>query len=646
MKFIKLTIISLFVLGYSAATEPFTINLITTNDLHGVLGEQSAGFMNPEYPPDILGMSAMYKYVVELREEADRQKEGMLILDGGNFFQGHPLGLADSGKTVIEWMNQVGYDALTPGAYDFITGAAALNRLAEMADFPFLGSNLSCNNCPITRGNIKPYIIKEVSGIRVGILGIVNSRLEYLASIENIPGINAGLEVPALRKWVPRMKKDGAEVIIVLASNGVPWDREEVYAEFIDSLNTGWNAAESSLNAVQMGYYAEGVDVIVSGGVSRGYRTPWYDPYSHVFIFQNYGGGTEFSHIRLLIDRDTHTFMGYESVIDGRISQTLLADDFTPDPQMHQWIADRVSVSLDELYRFDDWFDHPPAQKAVNVAAPVFTQDVWEIPSVNDPKLLEVITWNCEFFPANDDETIRMLSETVNDLDADLYAFQEIRYPGWFSRLMEKLPQYDYIISQQASFMDMAIVFKKDRFRFIRQLEPFADDDYNYAGRPPLRGDFFYLSDGRWIPLSVINLHMKCCDSGLIRRQKAVKMLYDYVNEEMEKGFDNFIILGDWNDDIKDDDIAHSFHPFMNDDRFYFPTWKITYDPLQASYPKEPYVSFLDHILVTRELMPEEASFSIRTLKIEDYVGGFDKYEENISDHRPVMLQFDPVSGN
>ena len=96
-------------------TEPIKINLVTTNDIHGVIGKQKANFMNPQYPPTILGGAAFSKYVDELRDEVNNNGEGLLILDGGNIFQGHPLGIADGGYTMIEWMNRIGYDAMVPG---------------------------------------------------------------------------------------------------------------------------------------------------------------------------------------------------------------------------------------------------------------------------------------------------------------------------------------------------------------------------------------------------------------------------------------------------------------------------------------------------------------------------------------------------
>ena len=132
---------------------------------------------------------------------------------------------------------------------------------------------------------------------------------------------------------------------------------------------------------------------------------------------------------------------------------------------------------------------------------------------------------------------------------------------------------------------------------------------------------------------------MKCCDSGLQRRQKAGEMLYDYLNTHYDKQ-PNIIVLGDWNDDTKDKEGEHCFEPFFEDDRFYFTTYEIAFDISQASYPKEPYVSFLDHILVSEHMIPRESSYDVQTIRMGDFMGGYEVYEMYISDHRPVMLSF------
>jgi len=299
--------------------------------------------------------------------------------------------------------------------------------------------------------------------------------------------------------------------------------------------------------------------------------------------------------------------MGYETVVDGKASQTLLADDFQSNREDAQWIESKIEVAQDLYYSGAN-------SKSSRTQSPQsLNRNNWDFPNLNKDDSIEIITWNVEFFPHANDSTILALAEAVLDLNADIIAFQ---------------PEYDFIVSQQASFMDLAIIYKNNMFELVRQIEPFAENDYNFAGRPPLQADLILNTDGQDIPLSIINLHMKCCDSGLARRQKAAQMLYGYLDESFAEQ-SNIIVLGDWNDDTKDEPGQHCFDPFFQDDRFYFTTREIAFDIEQATYPKEPYVSFLDHIMVSEELIPRGESYEINTLLM-----GY------ISDHRPVLLSF------
>ena len=388
-----------------------------------------------------------------------------------------------------------------------------------------------------------------------------------------------------------------------------------------------------NINALQLAYYLEDVDFVVAGGNSKGYWLPWYDPHSHTYVMQGYGSGTEFSHIKLLVDDSSHLFRGYETVIDGKASQTLLADDFQSSREDAKWIKSKIEDAQNLYYSGS-------ISKSSRTQSPqTLNRNDWEFPNLNKDDSIEIITWNVEFFPHANDSTILALAEAVLDLNADIIACQELRRTGWFSKLMAYLPEYDFIVSQQASFMDLAIIYKNNMFELVRQIEPFAENDYNFAGRPPLQADLILNTDGQDIPLSIINLHMKCCDSGLARRQKAAQMLYGYLDESFAEQ-SNIIVLGDWNDDTKDEPGQHCFEPFFQDNRFYFTTREIAFDISQASYPNEPYVSFLDHIMVSEQLLPRGTDYDVKTILMGDYMGGYDIYEAYISDHRPVLLSF------
>ena len=605
-----------------------SIDLISTNDIHGSISKQKAYFMNPKFAPTIVGGSGLYEYI---KNTVDMKSS--LIFDGGNFFQGHPISDIDKGKTIIDFMNKVGYTAAVPGPYDFIYGSRNLNYLVDSSEFPFLISNLICNDCDLVSKNFKKYIIKEINGVKIGILGIVDADLKSKVLSTNIMNIEVSGVKESLDYWVPLIK-DEVDVVIVLTSTGIPWDREDVYNEFIQKIIDKNEIDYKNLNAVEMGYFSNDVDIIVSGGFSKGYRTPWTDPNTGVDIVQNYGNGTSFGHLKLIIEDNKYKRFDY--VIKNNFSQTLLADDFAENKDLSDWIQDKNNLALEKLYKPLD-LNFYEVDGSINQVNKNLNEDNWNFPELGNDENFEIITWNCEFFPTADEKTINALSEAIHDMDVDVIAFQEIKMVGWFGRLMEKLPNYDFVISKHSSFMDQAIIFKKHEFKYIRDIEPFAENDYNFAGRPPLRLDLFRYADS--LHYSIVNLHMKCCDSGLNRRKNASQMLYDYISNEIDSGYSNFIVLGDWNDDLKDNYGEHCFDPFFNDSRFYFVTQDIVDDMSQASYPKEPYYSFLDHILVTRSFL-DDKDYLIKTIRMGDYMGGFNNYEKLISDHLPVLLSF------
>jgi len=598
-----------------------------------MLVSQKAEFFNPNFPPTIVGASGLNKYLDNLEINKKNQSYDPLILDGGNFFQGHPIGIADSGKTVIEWMNKIGYDALVPGKDDFIFGYKNLINLSDKANFPFLASNLVYEDSKETV--FDPFLIIEYRNLKIGILGIIPSNLDEFVLKKNINNLELIHEIKTLNKWVPKLKEDNVDVIILLTSLGVPWERKKIYNNFEDKYLEIKNKDDYICNnSVELSFFSEGVDVIISGGENKGYNMPLYNGYSHSYLFQNYGNLTEFGHFKLFIKNNQ--FVDYGTVVENKISQTLYIDDFEYDKDVYEWISDKHEEAIKIVY---------DTSKDVRISGDSFgskyndidEKNYWEVPSFKKEKKRSILTWNCEFFPAANDSTILALSEIVDDINVDIIAFQEIKKIGWFDKLMRELPEYDFIISKQSSFMHQAIIFKKEVYSLLNSMEIFAENDYNFAGRPPLRCDLINQVNNEKI--SVINLHMKCCDSGLNRRKKAANMLYEYLDSEIKTLNTRFIVLGDWNDDLKDKENEHCFESFLNDARFFFPTYDITFDIEQASYPKEPYVSFLDHILVTKSVINNDV-FEVQTIRLDKLMGDFDTYETYISDHYPVLLSF------
>ena len=189
------------------------------NSIESVLVEELG-----EYPPTIIGGAGFYKYLEDLKKD---DSINTLILDGGNFFQGTNFGMNDKGKTMGEWMNKLEYDVFVPGQYDFIFGVDNLNTILKNANFSIVGANLDCDNCI---ENLKPYVIKNIDGVKVGIIGIVNSEISELVPKSKLNDILIEYEKDALNKWVPEIKSKGADIVIGAHPHVVQpsfWDKKD-----------------------------------------------------------------------------------------------------------------------------------------------------------------------------------------------------------------------------------------------------------------------------------------------------------------------------------------------------------------------------------------------------------------------------------
>ena len=248
------------------------------------------------------------------------------------------------------------------------------------------------------------------------------------------------------------------------------------------------------------------------------------------------------------------------------------------------------------------------------------------------------MTWNLERFPLKGDTTMKAVAEIIQDLNVDIIGVQEVIKIGAFSEMMSWLPNYDFVISKQSSFLEQAIIYKKNMFTVLAQDEPFAMDDYYFAGRPPLVVDFLYHCGDVKKEICIVNMHLKCCGDGLYRRQQSMKQLHGFLKEKSKNGKDNIIVVGDWNDQLQDTGIYQSFSPFINDqENFLFVTSRIVNDPNQQSYPSWP--SFLDHIMIGRGYFDVfEKEGIVRSVNLDEWIGGWEEYESIISDHRPILL--------
>tara|TARA_B100000945_G_C20326072_1_gene570073 strand:- start:459 stop:1121 length:663 start_codon:yes stop_codon:yes gene_type:complete len=147
----------------------------------------------------------------------------------------------------------------------------------------------------------------------------------------------------------------------------------------------------------------------------------------------------------------------------------------------------------------------------------------------------------------------------------------------------------------------------------------------------------------------IINNHFKCCGDGYLdmfdesdeekRRFNAINLLKDYIDSNLSNK--KVIVMGDLNDDIAESNQNNVFINILNDiENYSFVDYEIAISDISNwSFPSWP--SHLDHILITNELFYDLNNSNILTIKVDEYLeGGWNEYDYNISDHRPVAISF------
>ena len=448
----KLTILFLNVIFVNILfANSFKLHLLFTNNIHGAIHEVPARFINPEFSPLLAGGAGAFTYADQLREEAKLKKDFVILTDAGNIFQGSQLGTYDGGSNIIKWMNWMAYDALVPGVRDFDQGVKNLSRLASEANFPFLASNLEGVE------GIEDYKIINANGVRIGLIGLITPFISDGLLPEYYKGTNVSDIMKTLNTQIEKIR-DEVDLIFVLSHLGIPYDRDEEYNDFIRDIEQRLD--RPIRNAIELAHFAKNVDVIITGGVSKGYDKPWIDPTNHTIVLQNYGNLTGIGHLVLHIDKQNKVIENYSLPTERGMMVNLFTDNIWPD----QLIQDSIKSWIDALPRLETSDYSKQIEEIGEVDCGTNKQSKYsslDIPTLGKEGTLDIMTWNMERFPLKGDSTMQAVAEIIEDLDVDIIGVQEVIKIGDFSKMMSWLPDYDFILSKHSSFLEQAIIFKK-----------------------------------------------------------------------------------------------------------------------------------------------------------------------------------------
>lgn len=272
-----------------------TLSIVGTSDLHGAL--------------DRLPLFA--GFVANLRAARAADGGGVLLVDGGDMFQGTLESNLGEGADVVRVYNQLGYAGVAVGNHEFdygpegpaVTPASpaddprgALKARAREARFPFLASNIvdDRTGSRILWDNMPGATLVEVAGVTIGIIGASTEATPFTTMPANFAGLRISPPAQAIAEHAVALRAQGARVIVATVHIGArckefdhpedssSCDRREELFRLVRDLPRG------------------AVDVIVGGHTHAGVA----HLIDGIAVIESFSSGRAFGRVDLRIDGD------------------------------------------------------------------------------------------------------------------------------------------------------------------------------------------------------------------------------------------------------------------------------------------------------------------------------------------------------
>lgn len=156
------------------------------------------------------------------RAAAEADGRSVLLVDAGDQFQGSLFYTAWRGDVELAVMHALGTEAMALGNHEFDNGPENLARFVRAARFPVLSANTDATADPHLAGLVRPHVILEKAGLRLGLVGLTTTA----TAIGSSPGPHVRFTDPAaaLARSTATLRAEGARLVIALSHLGLDVD--------------------------------------------------------------------------------------------------------------------------------------------------------------------------------------------------------------------------------------------------------------------------------------------------------------------------------------------------------------------------------------------------------------------------------------
>lgn len=330
--------------GFSVSTKRIQIVILGTTDLHGNLYPTDYYTNKPENR----GLAKIATMIRQVRKE----NENVMLIDSGDTIQGTPLEYYHNKKNntppdpMMLAMNELRYDAMTVGNHEYNFGLKVLEKAHSEAKFPWLSANTYDKGT--THTHYQPYIVKEVAGVRIAVLGLTTPGIPNWENAPNYLGLEFNDPLAEAKKWVPLVRsKERADVVVIAMHMGLEQDLRtgEINPGQVPNENEAIAIARQvpGVNLIFMGHTHRDVPSVVINGVQLIQADYW---------------GRHLARVDLYLENDGSRWRTYATS-----ARTIAVDD--------KVVADSELLRIGEPYDRETqaWLSHPIGESAVELTA-------------------------------------------------------------------------------------------------------------------------------------------------------------------------------------------------------------------------------------------------------------------------------------
>ncbi len=248
---------------------------------------------------------------------------------------------------------------------------------------------------------------------------------------------------------------------------------------------------------------------------------------------------------------------------------------------------------------------------------------------------IDIATWNLKQFPLTGATTTTLVGLMVGDLELDVIGLQEIVDVDALNQAAQTAGGWSALTTQPyAGDIRIGVLYKNSKVDLTGAPYVIIGNQFT---RNPYVIPMEVTENETTIAFNLVVVHLKAYNTpdDIQTRRIELGALKDFIDPQLGDE-PNWIVVGDFNDELDDPESWNVFLDFLDDDNYEFLTLPMAGDPQQASYPG--YSSLIDHILITSSLLDEYGDNGLtETLRLDDELSN---YLTTVSDHRPVASYF------